>query len=387
VNKAAEVGTISSQVKDSYLGEMYFFRALAHLEALRHFARPYNFTADASHPGLPYRDFAINTPATIDAALLVGRATVKDNYIKILDDLNNAELLTVSKAARTGNSKITRVTKEAAIALKTRVYLNMRDWNKVLTEGNKLASAYSVATAPSLPFTSNYGNTESIFSLENSAVTNPGVNAALASMYNNRALITISPIIWRNPRWMNDDKRREEGLMVRTAAGVKYTNKYKDVTNLSDASPLIRYSEVVLSMAEANARLTNTSTALTQLNLVRNRSLADVAAQQYTASSFANTTELVDAIVTERRIEFLAEGMRWSDIHRLLYDDLVPTPGIPAKMANGTPTAASFTLGTPYTGPFGVNMIPKTDYRILWPIPLTTTVNNPTMAAQQNPGW
>ncbi len=175
--------------------------------------------------------------------------------------------------------------------------------------------------------------------------------------------------------------------MVRTAAGVKYTNKYKDVTNLSDASPLIRYSEVVLSMAEANARLTNTSTALTQLNLVRNRSLADVAAQQYTASSFANTTELVDAIVTERRIEFLAEGMRWSDIHRLLYDDLVPTPGIPAKMANGTPTAASFTLGTPYTGPFGVNMIPKTDYRILWPIPLTTTVNNPTMAAQQNPGW
>lgn len=387
VNKAAASGTITPQVRDSYLGEMYFFRALAHLEVLKHFARPYNFTPGATHPGMPYRNFAINTPATIEAALLEGRASVKDNYVKILDDLNNAELLTATKVQRVGNMKITRITKEAAIALKTRVYLNMRDWNKVLTEGAKLASVYSVATAPSLPFTSNYGNTESIFSIENSAVTNPGVNAALASMYNNRSLITISPIIWRDARWMVDDKRREEGLMVRTAAGVKYTNKYKDVTNLSDASPLIRYSEVVLSMAEANARLGNASTAVMELNLVRNRSLANVAAQQYTTSSFANPTELVDAIITERRIEFLGEGMRWNDIHRLLYDDLVPTPGIPAKYANGTPTAASYTLGTPYTGPFGVSMIPKTDYRILWPIPLTTTVNNPTMAAQQNPGW
>lgn len=390
VNKSAASGTITPQVRDSYLGEMYFFRALAHLEALKHFARPYNFTAGATHPGVPYRDYAISSPEAIEAALLVGRESVKDNYVKILADLNNAELLAPSRASRTGNAKITRVSKEAAIALKTRVYLNMRDWNKVISEGVKLGT-YSIEPNPATPFEFGYNNKESIFSIENSATTNPGVNAALASMYNGRALITISPIIWRNARWNVDDKRRTEGAMVRkTPAGVVLTNKYKDVTNLTDASPLIRYAEVVLSMAEANARLgsaANITTAINQLNLVRNRSLANVATQQYTASSFANQTELVDAIVTERRIEFLAEGMRWSDIHRLLYDDLVPTPGIPAKMANGTPSAASFTLGTPYTGPLGVAMIPKDNYRILWPIPLTTTGNNPTMAAQQNPGW
>ena len=387
VTKSAASGLISAQVRDNYLGEMYFFRALAHLEALKHFARPYNFTAGATHPGMPYRDYAVTSPAAIDAALLAGRESVKDNYVKILEDLNNAELLAPSKASRAGNARITRVSKEAAIALKTRVYLNMRDWNKVLSEGAKLG-VYSIEPNPAIPFESGYNNKESIFSIENSAATNPGVNAALASMYNGRALITISPIIWRNARWNVDDKRRAEGPMVRTTpAGVVLTNKYKDVTNLTDASPLIRYAEVVLSMAEASARLGVTGTAITQLNQVRNRSLANVAAQQYTAASFANQTELVDAIVTERRIEFLAEGMRWSDIHRLLYDDLVPTPGIPAKMANGTPSAASFTLGTPYTGPLGVAMIPKDNYRILWPIPLTTTVNNPTMAGQQNPGW
>lgn len=385
--KAAEGGVITTAVKDGYAGEMYFFRALAHLELLKHFARPYNFTTGATHPGVPYRDFAITSPATIDQALAVGRGTVAEAYAKIITDLNNAESMMPSKTTRTGNMKITRASKEAATALKVRVYLNMRDWNKVLAEGAKLAAGYALG-APSAPFTSNYGNTESIFSIENSAVTNPGVNAALASMYNNRSLVCISPIIWRNPRWTATDKRREEGTMVRTAAsGVKFSNKYKDITNLTDATPILRYAEVVLSMAEANARLGNLPMALTQLNQVRNRALAAPATEAYTAASFANATEMVDAIITERRIEFLGEGMRWNDIHRLLYDDLVPMPGIPAKVANAMPTAAMFTLGTPYTGPYGVAMIPKEDFRVLWPFPLSSTTNNPILQAEQNPGW
>lgn len=387
-NKAAAGGVITPAVKDAYLGEMYFFRALAHLEALKHFARPYNFTSGATHPGVPYRDFAITSPATVDQALAVGRGTVAEAYSKILADLNNAEALAPSKSTRTGNAKITRINKEAAIALKVRVYLNMRNWNSVLTEGAKLATAYSLPADPSTVFTNNYNNTESVFSIENSAATNPGVNAALASMYNNRSLVCISPIIWRNPRWTATDKRRAEGSMVRTASsGVKFTNKYKDVTNLSDATPIIRYAEVLLSMAEANARLGSNATAVAQLNQVRNRALTAPATEAYTEASFANTADLVEAIVTERRIEFLAEGMRWNDIHRLMYDDLVPTPGIPAKVANAMPTGAMFTLGTPYTGPYGVPMIPKEDFKVLWPIPLSTTVNNPKMQAEQNPGW
>ncbi|WP_332021785.1 RagB/SusD family nutrient uptake outer membrane protein [Kaistella sp.] len=320
-NKAAAGGVITPAVKDAYLGEMYFFRALAHLEALKHFARPYNFTSGATHPGVPYRDFAITSPATVDQALAVGRGTVAEAYSKILADLNNAEALAPSKSTRTGNAKITRINKEAAIALKVRVYLNMRNWNSVLTEGAKLATAYSLPADPT------------------------------------------------------------------ASSGAKFTNKYKDVTNLSDATPIIRYAEVLLSMAEANARLGSNATAVAQLNQVRNRALTAPATEAYTEASFANTADLVEAIVTERRIEFLAEGMRWNDIHRLMYDDLVPTPGIPAKVANAMPTGAMFTLGTPYTGPYGVPMIPKEDFKVLWPIPLSTTVNNPKMQAEQNPGW
>ncbi|AZA99651.1 RagB/SusD family nutrient uptake outer membrane protein [Chryseobacterium joostei] len=390
LKKAGETGVITPAVRDNYLGEMYFLRALAHLELLKHFSRPYNFTANASHPGIPYRTTAITSPAAIEEALKVGRGTVAETYAKILADLDQAELLTASKSTRSGNARITRATKEAAIALKVRAYLNMRDWTKVLTEGAKLSSAYTLTATPDVPFilANNYNNSESVFSIENSANTNPGTNAGLASMYRDRSLVCISPIIWRNPRWLLDDKRRAETAMVRTSsAGVKYVNKYKDVTNLSDGSPIMRYAEVILSMAEAYARQGNTASAITYLNMVRNRSLATPATQQYTAASFANATDLVDAIITERRIEFLGEGMRWGDIHRLLYDDLVPTPGIPAKVGNSTPPGSAFTLGTPYTGPLGVAMIPKTDFRILWPIPNDEIVNNPTLAAQQNPQW
>jgi hypothetical protein len=37
------------------------------------------------------------------------------------------------------------------------------------------------------------------------------------------------------------------------------------------------------------------------------------------------------------------EGRRWSDIQRLQADDLFPIDGIPAKVANGSATAAMYT--------------------------------------------
>ena len=96
---------------------------------------------------------------------------------------------------------------------------------------------------------------------------------------------------------------------------------------------------------------------------------------------------MVGAILKERRIEFLMEGRRWGDIHRLQGDDMHPINGIPAKISNGSPTSALFTLGTAYAGPFGIAAIPSSDFRFLWPLPQAETLYNPTLAAQQNPNW
>ena len=177
--------------------------------------------------------------------------------------------------------------------------------------------------------------------------------------------------------------------MTTINAGNVLTNKYTDITNSTDPAPVIRFAEVLLNMAEANARKTSPdlTSALTQLNRVRNRSLAVPGTQAYTVVSFPTAKDLVGAILKERRIEFICEGRRWSDIHRLQGDDLFPIDGIPAKLANGNPSAGSFALGTPYTGPRTNAAIPGSDFRFLWPIPLLVTTTNPILAAQQNPGW
>ena len=152
--------------------------------------------------------------------------------------------------------------------------------------------------------------------------------------------------------------------MVYTSGGKKFTFKYKDEVSYTDATPVIRYAEVVLNMAEAQARKNtpDLTESLNLLNKVRNRALADIATQAYTAASFTTPTDLVGLILKERRIEFLLEGRRWSDIHRLQNDDMHPIDGIPRKLANGNPNASLYTLGTPYTGPYGVAAVPGADY-------------------------
>ncbi len=380
VTKAIESGVISKAVGDDYIGQAKFLRAITHFELVTFFARPYNETAGATHEGIPYREVGINTQSDINTDITKGRNTVGEVYQKVLADLNDAENLI-------SNTTLTKASKNAAIAFKTRVYLHMRDWDNVIAEGTKLDSKYTLEAHPGGPFANSYSNKESIFSILQAATLNPNVNAALASQYNRRQLVCISPIIWRDPEWLTDDKRRSEGTdalsMVFTAMGRKYTNKYKDVVNYTDAAPVIRYAEVLLNMAEAYARKNDMANGMAHLNMVRDRSLASPATQSYI--SFADSKALVGAILKERRIEFLMEGRRWSDIHRLQKDDLFPIDGIPAKVANGNPPATAFELGTPYTGPFGVAAIPGSSHKIVWPIPQIELDANPTL--KQSAGW
>ncbi|UFH36850.1 RagB/SusD family nutrient uptake outer membrane protein [Flavobacterium acetivorans] len=376
-------GTITEAIANGYRAEIRYFRALTHLELLKHFAMPYTYTSDASHLGVPYRTAAIVTPEDVDANLSKARNTVAECYTLALDDLNFAELNAPTKAQRAGIDKIVKVNKGAAISTKIVAYQNMRNWPAVLIEFAKLEGQYALEANPMGVFANNYGNNESIFSMYNTANTNPGVNGALASQFNRRNLIAISPLIWRDSQWLVDDKRRADTEVVSNAV---FTRKYKDVTNYSDGSPLIRYAEMVLAAAEANARLGNSTDALVLLNKVRDRALANPTTQAYTAISFATDADLVKAILKERRIEFICEGKRWGDIHRLLNDDIAPTTGIPSKVPNGYPAASAYALGTPYSGSLTA-AIPSTDRRFLWPIPLQETNNNPTLKAQQNPGW
>lgn len=382
VTQAMADGIISETEGKDIIGQARFLRGITHFELNVQMARPYNHTPDASHLGIILRDYAINDDASLEQGELDGaRATVDQVYKHVLDDLKYAE-------DNASNGSVVYASSNAATAFKTRVYQHMGKWDEIINLVGDIEGKYTLTPSPSGVFDDNHGNSESIFSINQTAQANAGVNGALGSQYGRRLLVAISPIIWNNAGWLADDKRRAYGSdtdLVREVDGSLYTNKYRDHSTYSDLTPIIRHAEVKLNIAEAYAREDNLTEALSRLNEVRDRALADPTTQSYQLSDFPSKKELLEAIILERRIEFLMEGKRWGDIHRLQGDEFVPVSGIPAKVANGVPAPNLYDAASGTMPPLGESAVPYADYRFIWPIPMSETSVNPN--AEQNPGY
>ncbi|RYE21581.1 MAG: RagB/SusD family nutrient uptake outer membrane protein [Sphingobacteriaceae bacterium] len=403
VRTAVTSGVITQTVANQYEAEGRFLRALSYHELLIHFCRPY-LDGNGSAAGVPYRDFAVNSASTVDKANAVGRGTVAEDYTKLLADLDYAE--TNLPVTRSSNN-ITRATSAAAIALKTRIKLHMGDYAGVITEGAKLGTSaasatytspiggYKLTASPDGPFVSYSSNTESIFSIENSAASNGGVNGALPAIFGpadkgGRGLVATNPNLYNAAYWVTGDSRRTLLQVQNSTAGSKYVfnYKYRDYVNRSDWAPIIRYAEVLLNVAEAYSRTTSLDPrALSLLNAVRNRAVPT--ASQYTIANFTTQNNLTQAILNERRIEFAGEGRRWGDIHRLAKDAVFSTGGIPAKVLVGqlSGTGSNWDIVNRPVTAATFAAIPYDNFRFLWPLPATEVANNPALSTQQNPGY
>lgn len=391
IEGAISAGILTEDKGNQYKGECLFLRALTYHNLLIHFSLPYNVEGNNNY-GLPLYLKAVNDPSGIAEQLSIGRSTVKETYDQVLKDLNDAESYLPDAI---DSDRIARACKGAAIALKSRVYLHMRDWSNVLTEAKKLEEGrFELEADPTTPFVSYRSNNESIFSIANSSDDNASVNGAMSAMFSTRDggrnMCPTSPTLYNSTFWRGDDKRRNL-LMYRESDQYYFCDKYQNPQTREEYAPILRYAEVLLNEAEAAARQGDNTLALEKLNEVRNRSLADPSTQAYQASDFADRKALVEAILWERRIEFHGEGRRWEDIHRLAADDLCPSGGIPAKIEyNNARGQGAFVVGGEVKAEwFGGSkpFIPYTDRRFIWPIPLNDMLRNPTLAAQQNAGW
>lgn len=401
VQGAIEQGVIEADAGNVYIGEAHLLRALAHHELLIHFCRPYA-DSPTSNLGVPYRTVAITTAERANENLMQERGTVAQAYEKLLEDLDTAEDLLPA----TRSNGIARATKGAAIALKTRVKLHQEDYPGVITEATKLGAdvtsgefsssigGYKLTSSPVDVFVGSFSsNTESIFSIAQSQNSNGGVNGAITSMFspanlNGRDLIAVSPNLYNADFWLADDIRKTELTFDQTAPDEDgeygdfpyiYSYKYRRYGINDDWNPIIRYAEVLLNAAEAYAYTGNDPQALRLLNAVRDRSVG--------ADNSYGTTAPADlklAIYNERRIEFLAEGRRWADIHRLA---LKPNygGGIPAKVREtqmGPDDYDGSTMLTP-----SQPALPYSDHRFVWPLPQSELNANPTLRAEQNPNY
>jgi hypothetical protein len=353
----ANANSLPTNLANQYRGEVRFVRALSYFYLVNMYGRR-PFTADnGASPGVPLR----LTASKGAAGAALARATVAEVYNQILTDLNFAEAnLPLSYSAATGgvsatDSNVVRAHRNAAIAFKTRVYLNMGRYADVITEANKIVpqNAPFVAStgvphqlAPSIlsVFRASYRTTESIFSLPMTNANPPGTQNGLGSYWT--AEFALNPAgILGNAQFTANDARRTN--FVTATSPIRYT-KFND--DLNNYVPIIRYSEVLLNLAEALARQAAgiDARAVALLNAVHQRS------DPATTLTPATKDELITMILTERRIEFLGEGLRHFDVMR---------------------------LGQPFAAKGSVSAVPTSSLSYIWPIPASELLYN-NLAAQ-----
>lgn len=348
-----KAANITDAEYNQYKGEALALRGLCYFDLLQLYAKPYNMGTGASL-GLPLRLKAYKTPTENDLA----RSTVAEVYTQILADLNAAEPM-VALTNGTAILNTTRLHRNSVIALKTRVLLHMNNYSAVVTEANKIVSAASpfsastgVANALQAKiadvFASPWTTTESMFSMPMVATDAPGTQNQLGYYYSKVANASpdyslVATGIIANAGFTAADARRN---LLTINSGKTYLNKF-NVDLFVDYVPVVRYSEVLLNLAEAESQAAGSVTArsIALLNAVRGRASGGT----YLAGDFANLAAFIDKVMLERNIEFLGEGIRNMDLMRTVST-------IPGKAT--------------------VNPVSPTSTNYIWPIPLSEILAN-----------
>ncbi|HET9441475.1 MAG TPA: RagB/SusD family nutrient uptake outer membrane protein, partial [Longimicrobiales bacterium] len=107
------------------------------------------------------------------------------------------------------------------------------------------------------------------------------------------------------------DERRDVSIGIED--GQRYGTKYFRIANSDDNVIVLRLAEMYLIRAEANARL-NAAPAVVRADIDILRVRAGVAPL---AADIDTQTELLDAVLAERRLEYAMEGHRFFDLRRL----------------------------------------------------------------------
>ena len=294
----ANITVANAADRDRIQGEALFLRGLMYFELVKLYAKPYSAGSVTTNLGVQI----VTTPTVngvIDAAHKVPRSTVEQTYQQVITDL------TTAKSLMSGDYGV-YASKYAAAAVLSRVYLQMGDYTKARDEANDviensgaaLEGEYSKAfnnTAPSsedilvLPVTAQDGNNDLhvYWSIADFGARDGDVEI------NQQHLDLYDP---------NDSRL---ALFYDYGGGYFYSGKwllqYKFI-------PLVRLSEMYLTRAEANFRLSTAVGAdpLDDVNMIHERA---------GLTAFAAIT--LDDIIYERHLELAHEGQRIHDMKRL----------------------------------------------------------------------
>lgn len=365
--------------KEQFEGEAKFLRAEFYFDLVRIFG------------GVP----KITEPVEINEARNIPRTTVEDIYNLIIEDLEDA----VNKLSSPLNIEHGRASKGAAIALLSKVYVYLKDWENAKKYLERLFSgefSYELLTHYEDLFNeSSENNNESIFSIPFVAGQNgQSLTIALtplAGIY--QAVRNGSNVV--RPSWNlrkafeEDDSRlpvtiKDELFPWAYRQGddpvwFPYFNKWTTVVTGNDAGldiPLLRLADFTLLYAETLYHLGDIENALKEINKVRSRAFGDDS-YNYTLAEISSETSFYDKLLLERRLELAMENNRWFDLVRTgrFVNDLQNVEG-------------EYSPITAATGE-GVTVIPMhaKEYMKYFPIPLEQIQLAAPGVLQQNDGY
>jgi len=290
-----------------------------------------------------------------------------------------------------------RATKGAALSLLGKVYLTEKKYadaattlSQVLPLGYDLNNDYADAFNPQKK-----NGIESIFEIQYNASVDGEWSSFIYTFAPRLSAGAVTGWPQSNPGGWNiptndiinayepGDKRKDAsvGLDFKspvTGETVPYIKKYNHphavYGRTDDNWPVLRYSDVLLMLAEAiNEQGAPTTDAYTYLNKVRHRAgLADISG--LTQQTFRDT------VAHERRVELAFENWRWFDLKRTMTpDELTILLNAYAATEKAHPTVTR--QGVPYS---------NTDYvfsafEALFPVPANEIIVNPKLT--QTPGY
>lgn len=333
---------------NQYKGEAYAIRALAYYNLVRFFATPY--TQDPAALGVPL-------VTVYNADLKPERAKVSEVYALINADLTQAYTL------MTKFTNSSQFSKYAAKALQAKVYNTMGDKTNAKTAALDVItnSGFTAVTAAAhagywAGVSYRTDKVETLFELSFDAVANNAFDA-LAYIYlqsGNYGDMLCADDLYASFA-ANDARKALYATGTRGGLASVFVNKYSSFTGDHSDTKVVRMSEMYLIAAEASYPA-NEADAIRYVNEVTSRRGATAIASTGAA--------LLEDIITERRKELAFEGERYHDLQRLKRDVV---------------------RGTNY--PAAARTIAFSNFRRIMPIPQGELDANPSIKAQQNPGW
>jgi len=310
-------------LKNRIIGEGLFLRAW------------YHFTLSQVFGDIPLI-LKIQPPDEV----LLPRTAQTTVYEQVVTDATEAaSLLPVSYGA----SDVGRVTKGAALGLKAKAHLYLKQWEQVVSTiaEIKALAAYGLQADYRNNFLKNsQNNSESVFEIQH-ANLELGVGNNLNQQWLSKKVIDgygfaevtpdfVAAFEADDPRLLFTVARKNEPYYGTTykasfsstgASPRKFLQDTSEVSQRSDGDinyTAIRYAEVLLWEAEAFAELGRTSEALAPLEEVRARARAQAANPATALPMITNTNqqELIDIIRHERRVELGFEFHRFFDLVR-----------------------------------------------------------------------